>query len=256
MFGASSDEKIPVISAGQFEQSVGQVQGYATGLAAQLQNLTNEATLGSGVVRTLAFAGGCYMAGMGGLQFFLRFLSLNAVTALMTIYIILFGLVLMALEGTEKVFKPEWKQKIFDQAKFLQFNWGRGGFIIFCGLSLSLTASWIDILASLYMLGLGGYMVYIGVKSHRQLQETKKQLKDENMVSQKFKQFDADGNGTLDTREFTKFCQDLGIKLSLPELEVALRQMDTNGNGTIELSELIAWYNDLHPDKHGQHSQV
>lgn len=70
----------------------------------------------------------------------------------------------------------------------------------------------------------------------------KGQMKSKQEVIAKFKQFDADNSGTLDSAELAKLTAALGSSLSLNELESALFILDTSGDGKVSLEEFLAWW--------------
>jgi Ca2+-binding EF-hand superfamily protein len=54
-----------------------------------------------------------------------------------------------------------------------------------------------------------------------------------------FKQYDVDGQGSLDVEEFSKVLTDLNYNASTTE--AAVKALDKDGNGVISFSEFLDW---------------
>ena len=58
----------------------------------------------------------------------------------------------------------------------------------------------------------------------------------------KFKEYDKDGNGTIDKEEFKILMRSLG-ESDESKFDDALRALDTSGDGKISFTEFLAWLN-------------
>ncbi|ESN96430.1 hypothetical protein HELRODRAFT_163490 [Helobdella robusta] len=58
-----------------------------------------------------------------------------------------------------------------------------------------------------------------------------------------FREYDKDGNGKLDRREFHDICSKLGERLTKEETEVVMMVLDKNLNSYIDLEEFISAIN-------------
>lgn len=58
-------------------------------------------------------------------------------------------------------------------------------------------------------------------------------------LKEAFRMFDKDGDGTIDSEEFTSVMQVLGMNPTKEELEILLNSVDTDHNGVIDLDEFI-----------------
>jgi len=54
-----------------------------------------------------------------------------------------------------------------------------------------------------------------------------------------FKQFDADGNGSIDNKELGRVCAGLGIQCTPEELQKQINEVDKDRNGTVEFGEFL-----------------
>ena len=73
-------------------------------------------------------------------------------------------------------------------------------------------------------------------RNSKELQEQMMKLMDSNL-DEAFKQFDLDGNGTLDADELASAYEAAGMTISPSNLKKAIRLLDTNGDGVIDKDE-------------------
>jgi calmodulin len=60
-----------------------------------------------------------------------------------------------------------------------------------------------------------------------------------------FNQFDRDGNGVIDRKEFAALLDALDSGMSNQDVEIGFSEVDRDGNGTIEFGEFLSWWRDL-----------
>ncbi len=60
-----------------------------------------------------------------------------------------------------------------------------------------------------------------------------------------FKRFDADGSGSIDSKELHAAAGELGVELCEEDTEQILRSLDADGSGQIELQEFEDWFSGL-----------
>ncbi|DAZ95343.1 TPA: hypothetical protein N0F65_002528 [Lagenidium giganteum] len=62
-------------------------------------------------------------------------------------------------------------------------------------------------------------------------------------MRQLFEEYDVDGNGRMEAKEFRKFMiDDLGLDIRDSELEDAMVDLDADSCGFIELNDITQWY--------------
>jgi len=59
-----------------------------------------------------------------------------------------------------------------------------------------------------------------------------------------FKQYDANGDGTISLLEFSRLLQALGAGMTDEELRIGFAEIDTDHSGSIDVEEFIAWWLD------------
>jgi hypothetical protein len=62
-------------------------------------------------------------------------------------------------------------------------------------------------------------------------------------ISSIFNEFDIDGNGELDPKEFQLLCHALGRSMDKDKAHAAFAAIDIDGNGSLELEEFLFWFN-------------
>ncbi|CAM9152555.1 unnamed protein product [Discosporangium mesarthrocarpum] len=193
-------------------------------------------------VRILSYIGGIMLVVMGFFSFFGNFITLNAVGALVQVYLFFFGWVIVFLEGRNSVLPTSVVKNIHKYALFLSLIWGRGCFFFFCG-TLSLSQwNFMNALLGIYLCTLGAVMIYYGHNAMKKMEVIKGMLKDKTAVLAKFTEFDANHNGALEVKELGNLTAAMGIEMSQGECETAILMLDKNRNGTIEYAEFEAWW--------------
>jgi len=68
-------------------------------------------------------------------------------------------------------------------------------------------------------------------------------MTDDTTLRGDFDQFDTDGNGTIDLKEFTALLDFLDVSFSGPEaIQAAFSAIDSDGSGQIEFPEFRTWW--------------
>lgn len=72
--------------------------------------------------------------------------------------------------------------------------------------------------------------------------EARKRMERSINEREAFEMFDQDGSGLIDTEEFKRVVQELGVALSPEDRELAFRTLDKDNSGTVDFVEFAAWY--------------
>lgn len=127
-------------------------------------------------------------------------------------------------------------------AKFLEYTSGRGFFFFFCG---SLQATNVNMLDW----AVGGFMIFVGITAMiagfmatRDMRLFKFSIRSEEDLKAKWKEFDTNGNGSLDVKELTKFIRSSDIEMTRNEVASVFMSLDKNFDDVITYEEFYFWW--------------
>lgn len=163
-------------------------------------------------------------------------------TAVIDCYLFLFGLLAVLLEYKEISFTKYYLDLLRREALFLYRPYGRALFYIFIGVLVLATGGILGLLIGTFVTAVGVFVFYASRDAVKRLEQLKLSIHDDHEIAQKFKQYDTDNNGFLDTKELAALCQALGTKLTIHELEAAILLLDSNGDGKISFNEFQDWW--------------
>ena len=103
-------------------------------------------------------------------------------------------------------------------AKFLEHTWGRGLLFFFCGSLQATNFNMLDWAVGGYMMFVGLTAIAVGIVTSRDLRVFKHSLKNEEDLKAKWKQYDTNGDGSLDIKELTVFIRESGVEMSGNEI--------------------------------------
>jgi len=120
--------------------------------------------------------------------------------------------------------------------------YGRAAVYFFVGVLMISDSGLLGKLVGLYLAAVGGIIFYSSREAVKQLNFAKGTMQNEQEVIAKFREFDQDRSGALDSKELALLCKALGAKMTMNELESALFILDKDANGKIELEEFLAFW--------------
>lgn len=170
-------------------------------------------------------------------------LTLSPATAVIDIYLFLFGLFACILEFKEQSFTKRGLDMLKREALFLYRPYGRASFYFFVGVLVLATGGMQGFLIGLYCSAVGLFVFFASRDAVQRLDQLRKTIHDDQDLAKKFKEFDKDNNGFLDNKELAALCQSLGTNLTIHELESAILILDSNGDGKISYNEFVDWWN-------------
>jgi EF-hand domain pair/COPI associated protein len=246
MSGESSSEGRPLL---QMDPTVAAAAASAGAglLNASTQEIQKARLDGPLTFRMLGFLGGIAMIISNGIAILERFFSFHFANALIAIYGVLFGILITMLEAPSCPAVPFCAGQRLDAGirfycKFLEFTWGRGLLYFFVGTLQ--VANW-----NMLDWAVGGFMIFVGltamgagINAARQLRLLRFAMKDENALKETWNKHDADGSGSLDVKELTKFVQEAGVDMSRNEIAATYMKLDKNFDEKLTYEEFYYWW--------------
>ena len=124
----------------------------------------------------------------------------------------------------------------------LRFLWGRGLLYITAGV-LIISQMWLcGIFAGSFMCAVGALAVPVGIHASRKFSALRNSLADESFLLLIFANYDGDGDGYVDPREFSMILMDLGVELDDRYTLKAFNIIDQEGNRRISFEEFSHWW--------------
>jgi hypothetical protein len=178
--------------------------------------------------RMLGFLGGLAMILSNGLAILERFFSFNLAGALIAIYGVFFGTLIVLMDAPMPGFCATKVQgSIRYYFKFLEFTLGRGMFFFFVGTLQIANWNMLDWAVGGFMIFVGVVSIGVGIATARQMRLLRFAVKDEAQLKKKWAEHDADGNGTLDVKELTAFVQDADVGMTRNEIAATFMALGT-----------------------------
>lgn len=192
----------------------------STGLSflnAAHQKILAACTEGPFTFRMLGFLGGLAMIVSNALSILSRFFAFNFAGALLAMYGVCFGVLIVILEGPFP-FKERLQSGLHFYANFLDFTWGRGALFLFCGSLQASNWNMLDWAVGGFMMFVGVTAIGVGIAAAVSLRQLKLRLADESKLKEKFASHDRNGDGKLDVKEVTSFVSDAGVEMNRNEI--------------------------------------
>jgi hypothetical protein len=188
--------------------------GFINAATSQIQKAHSD---GPFTFRILGLIGGIAMVVSNGIAILDRFFSFNFTGAIIAVYGVFFGIIIVMLEGPFP-FKERIQGGIRFHAKFLEFTWGRGALYFFVGTLQISNWNMLDWAVGGFMIFVGITAIGAGIASARDLKLLKFSLANEAQLKEKFTAHDTNGDGKLDVKELTAFVRDSGIEMNRNEI--------------------------------------
>jgi hypothetical protein len=126
--------------------------------------------------------------------------------------------------------------------KFLEYTWGRGVFFFFVGSLQFTNFNMLDWAVGGYMMFVGITAIIAGLATARDLKLFKFSIKSEADLKQKWEQYDADGNGSLDIKELSVFVRESGVNMTTNEIAATYMTLDKNFDEKLTYEEFYMWW--------------
>jgi len=213
--------------------------------------LKTQAQEGDRSLRFLALIGGFGSMVVGLFELTSRILSLQLLDAIIHLYIIMLGSVVVILEGRDFFLSKRLVQNLNKYALFLKFLWGRGSLYFICGTLQLSQIDLFNLVAGGYMCAVGILYIIVGNTTAKKLKAIRKSLYSEGTLQSKFQVANVEGNG-LNVKQFRSLCEDLGLDLTGREAEAAFgciqKTGDDDTNDKLSYEEFKGWWDGLEGD--------
>jgi hypothetical protein len=163
----------------------------------QLSSLKHQAEEGDNSLRTLALLGGILLIVVGGMEFVSNIMLLRIPGALIELYSLMVGVMVIILEGKNFLLSDKYQVSIFKYALFLKFLWGRGSLYFVVGTMQLYHMDLFNFIAGGYMSCIGVLMIFVGQRTAYKLKNMRRSLYSQQELQAKFAQSDVDGDGGL-----------------------------------------------------------
>ena len=192
--------------------------------------------------RVMAFMGGVGMIAAALFDFISNILVFSGAGILISIYTLVFGAGICALEGRVFSFPASWQGVIKFYFRVLDYTWGRGILYAFVG-SLPMTQpNKVNLLVGSYMIVVGAVAIFSSIGAGKKLAELREAIDSQRNLKLYFNELDSDGNGVLSEKEFAILLGSLEVDVSYQELVACFNAIDKNDDDCITYEEFNAWW--------------
>jgi hypothetical protein len=207
----------------------------------QLKALKHQAEDGDNSLRTLALLGAILLIVVGGFEFASNIMVLHIPGALIELYSLLVGIMIIILEGKSILLPETLQASIFKYALFLKFLWGRGSLYFVVGTMQLYHMDLFNFIAGTYISCIGALMIFVGQRTAYKLKTMRRSLYSQQELQAKFAQSDVDGDGGLDLQQFRTLATYLGLDMTRRETEAAFSHISTAGE-KLTYDDFYMWW--------------
>ena len=193
-------------------------------------------------LRLLVLLGGVALIILALFGFFWHILLLNFTAALMELFTLALGGVILVLESRQLSLPSEYMEKLLKYALFLKFIWGRGLLYCFAGALQAMQGSTADLVIGLYIMLLGLVFIALGYITAQKLALIGRRSFNSLTIKRKFQEANTDRTGQLTLEQFGVLLDSMDIPLNNREKEIAFLYLDTTDRGTLTVDEFQAWF--------------
>lgn len=240
-----------VVAAKVFsEENKARAMDFTKGATDDLKKQTQE---GDFSIRMFANLAGFCLVVKSFFGFFYLFFSFHLFQAILEVYTLALGLIMIALEsrGFLRQNVPEEHKPllefvystVFQYAYLLQFVWGRGGMYFMAGCLQLAQSKVSDVVVGGFVMCVGVLYILVGRATARNLAKLRSSLSSQT-IKEKFDEADVDGTGELSRENFSTLCDQLDLHLNRRQAELAFLCMDKDDKGTVSFEEFQAWWAD------------
>ena len=192
--------------------------------------------------RVMAFLGGLGMIAAALYDFILNILIFSGAGLLISVYTVVFGAGICALEGRMFSFPASWQRSIKFYFRILDYTWGRGLVYAFVGSLQMSQPNKINLLVGTYMITVGVVALISSAGAGQKLAELRISIDSQRSLKAYFTHFDKGGDGFLGENEFACLLGSLGVDVTYQELVACFNAIDKNDDERISYEEFNSWW--------------
>lgn len=196
-------------------------------------------------LKVLSFLGGLGVMTVSFTFFFNGLATLKLTDALTHFYTFIFGLLTVVLEMNNFFCTAGFRATIESEFRFLSRLWGRGVFYFFVGTLLFSLMNTLQLIVSVYMMGIGIISIAVSRNTAKKLERLKDatgHIQDRDQIRAIFNKYDHDRSGYIQKDELKNLAVDLNITLTDNELRAAMDVLDPNRRGEISFENFYLWW--------------
>jgi hypothetical protein len=160
--------------------------------------------------RVLGGLAGVFTVAIALMNFISNFFTLDALHAIINIYLFFGGVIAVILENKSKALTAKYLAILKREALFLYKPYGRAAFYFLMGTMLACAGGWLSVLAGILVAVVGVVIFIASRRAEQALLALKEKTHSARDVSRMFDEYDKDKNGYLDTHEVGLLCASLG----------------------------------------------
>lgn len=234
-------------STQEFSQAAQEVVQHT---AQKLQRLNESAPYS---FRVLGLIGGVAMILSNTILLPGRILTLHWTDAILSLYSLLFGLVVVILELEAPQQPPSSSQTTTAQAyaalqqgirtyfRFLEFTWGKGAIYLFFGSLQAAKSNVVDVCVGSFVMVVGMIACAASVQTAHALRRFRMTIESERDLKRKFDKY-AHHKAHLTLAELQLWMKDAGFVLSSNESVSAYLALNKNFNDQLSYEEMVEWW--------------
>ena len=193
-------------------------------------------------LRLLALLGGVALIFTAVLEFVSKIIALNILGALIELYVIFLGVIVLVLEGSQISLPQKFLHTLHKYALFLKYIWGRGLLYFVAGSLLVTGMQWMDYVVGGFMCLVGVLYVCVGRSTTNKLREMRQSELSERSLHEKFHEVDPEQTGFIGLEQFRQLANSIGLDMNRRQSEAAFLHIEKVDNDQITFEEFFGWW--------------
>jgi len=200
---------------------------------------------GNWSLRILALLGGLAMIAVSILGFISHLFGFDWISAIFDVYTFFLGIMIVILEAQNKLsFLSKVTSKLYRNAKFLSYLWGRGIVYFVAGTLEVSQREFLDLIVGGYVCFVGILFIFVGRRASKKLASVRRTACTAEQLQENFAKSDIDGKGSLTVTQFGELTTALGLDLNRREVEAAFMELDHSNTGRLTYESIQMWWSE------------